>query len=424
MINPDFPCSSFQDSSCWNDNSIEVTDGECSANVSCGSNDDNSTPDYVPGTFEGPEKTMEVVFRPDVGPENGLRNLPRDVLDKLCSQARCSILNKISNNHMDAYVLSESSMFIYKHRFIMKTCGTTTLLRCLGSLIEHADKLGLILCWVGYSRKNLQFPSAQSWPHSSFGEEINYIKTHEKLQNRLRGSGHILGPITDDHWFVYVADHPLVKKVLSLPPLPPSNDRTMNMMMFKMDQEVGKIFYQENTPTAKEMTLKSGIHHLCPGAQIDETAFTPCGYSMNAILHNSYSTVHITPEPECSYASFETNTPLENYAPMVRNVLTVFRPRRFVLTMFGHEAAFQTLKSLPTDTSSINLPAYGVYVRSSVSSTRVDLDLQCLMACYTLDDSSIVSSNSEMTTLSSKMEKVSVFPTCESEKKERSYTFS
>ena len=33
------------------------------------------------------------------------------------------------------------------------------------------------------------------------------------------------------------------------------------------------------------MTLKAGINNLVPGAAIDETTFTPCGYSMNAILH-------------------------------------------------------------------------------------------------------------------------------------------
>lgn len=63
------------------------------------------------------------------------------------------------------------------------------------------------LTWVGYSRKNLQNPSAQLWPHSNFDDEIRYIDTHKQLQNRLRGSGHILGPVTGDHWFVYVADH-------------------------------------------------------------------------------------------------------------------------------------------------------------------------------------------------------------------------
>ena len=117
-------------------------------------------------------------------------------------------------------------------------------------------------------------------------------------------------------------------------------------MMFDMAPEVATIFFKQQREgveiTGKEMTTKSGIDHLCPGATIDETAFTPCGYSMNAILHDSYFTIHITPEKECSYASFETNTCLRDYASMVRNVLNVFRPKRFVLTMFGDEGMLQS----------------------------------------------------------------------------------
>ena len=71
--------------------------------------------------------------------------------------------------------------------------------RCLSTLLQYADELGMIFDWLGYSRKNLLFPSAQLWPHSNFGDEINYLKTHEKLQDRLRGSGHILGIHTPFH---------------------------------------------------------------------------------------------------------------------------------------------------------------------------------------------------------------------------------
>ena len=124
-------------------------------------------------------------------------------------------------------------------------------------------------------------------------------------------------------------------------------ERTINLMMFDMSSEVANIFYKQSSTgedcTGKEMTAKSGIDHLCPGATIDETAFTPCGYSMNAILHDSYFTIHITPEKECSYASFETNTSLKDYASMVRNVLNVFKPKRFVLTMFGDEGAVTSI---------------------------------------------------------------------------------
>ena len=158
-------------------------------------------------------------------------------------------------------------------------------------------------------------------------------------------------------------------------------------MMFDMAPEVAKLFFKSTCETGKEMTARAGIDHLCPGATIDETAFSPCGYSMNAILHDAYFTIHITPEKECSYASFETNASLPSYASMVRNVLNVFRPKRFVLTMFADEAAIDSMVELPTDPKKIAVAGFGVYARTSLASTKVETDLCCLMGGYALDPS-------------------------------------
>lgn len=377
---------------------------DLSATASENSSDDDpfSSPEYVPGTFEGPEKTLEVCFRPNVGHEDGLRALTREQLDHLCTKARCSIVSKVSSNYIDAYVLSESSLFIYKHKYIMKTCGTTTLLRCLTSLLEFADKLGLELTWVCYSRKNLSFPSAQKWPHLNFDYEVAFLGSHEKLQERLSGAGYILGPITGDHWYVYVADHSEIPMSISAPV---SNEITINLMMFDMSWQVGSLFFRSSCDTAREMTMKSGIVDLVPGATIDDTSFVPCGYSMNAILHDSYSTIHVTPEPECSYASFETNTYLCSYSPLVRNVLNVFKPKRFVLTMFGDEAAIKKVE-LPTGTRVISVPGVGKYNRTSFSSTNVEADFCCLMACFQVESTATPSSSGKFLPLRERLNSV------------------
>lgn len=72
----------------------------------------------------------------------------------------------------------------------MKTCGTTTLLRCVSTLLQVALKQqGLVLEWMGYSRKNFTFPGKQLFPHSSFDQELQYLQAHSHLNQRLNGAG-------------------------------------------------------------------------------------------------------------------------------------------------------------------------------------------------------------------------------------------
>jgi hypothetical protein len=128
---------------------------------------------------------------------------------------------------------------------------------------------------------------------------------------------------------------------------------------------------------------------------------------MNAILHDAYSTIHVTPEPECSYASFETNTTLRAYSPLVRNALNVFRPKRFVLTMFADDVAYSNLHEIPTSAREFFVPKIGMYRRTTVSTTNIGDELNCTMACFTLvtGDAKISKSISELRRTSS-LEKV------------------
>lgn len=72
----------------------------------------------------------------------------------------------------------------------MKTCGTTTLLRCVATLLQAAlEQQGLVLEWMGYSRKNFTFPGDQLFPHSSFDQELQYLRAHSHLNQRLNGAG-------------------------------------------------------------------------------------------------------------------------------------------------------------------------------------------------------------------------------------------
>lgn len=54
--------------------------------------------------------------------------------------------------------------------------------------------------------------------------------------------------------------------------------------MNEISDSAAKYFCSENNPTGVRMRKNSGLEQLFPGATVDDKAFDPCGYSMNAIV--------------------------------------------------------------------------------------------------------------------------------------------
>ena len=78
----------------------------------------------------------------------------------------------MSNGSCDSYVLSESSLFVYAHKMVLKTCGTTTLLLALEPLLRATEALGMAVEWLAYTRKDFTFPLVQKFPHRDPLEEV------------------------------------------------------------------------------------------------------------------------------------------------------------------------------------------------------------------------------------------------------------
>lgn len=60
-------------------------------------------------------------------------------------------------------------------------------------------------------------------------------------------------------------------------------------------------------------------------------------------------TIHITPQQEFSYVSFETNVPQSSYKELISKVLKTFQPDKFVLTMFTNEVCYMLITNLSRD---------------------------------------------------------------------------
>lgn len=292
--------------------------------------------------FEGAEKLLEIWFASGGLTDDGqdgeteheasdadLRKIPRSALESVLKLVRCEIISFKRSPEIDAYVLSESSMFISRDRLIIKTCGNTGLLNCLDPVIFLAKEVAGFdeIVDVFYSRKNFLRPDLQSDPHRSFAIETEVLDSYFD-----EGAAYCMGRMNSDHWFLYT----LAPAVSGAPRIRSHADQTLEVLMHGLNPEKMAIFTKSMCQTAKQATEMSGIDKLIPGAVIDDFLFDPCGYSMNGLIRGGYyMTIHVTPEAEFSYVSFETNYPAHSYSDLIARVVKTFQPESFMVTLLA-----------------------------------------------------------------------------------------
>lgn len=328
--------SAMSTDSCNDSCNDSSTDSELDSVVEFGSNSNNF--------FEGVEKLLEVWFTNKKGPKHSggdLRKIPRECLDEMLQQVHCEVISRTRNSQVDAYILSESSMFVTKRRFILKTCGTTTTLECMHHLIKLAKEYSGfdVIEDIFYSRKNFGRPELQMKPYRRFEKEVTTLD-----QMFSDGDAFCMGSINHDCWYLYTLN-PLERYLSQQAEI--ESDQTIEILMSELDPKVMEIFTKAKSANGREATKQSGIDKILPSMKIDDFLFDPCGYSMNGILQNEstdcglgeYMTIHITPEPECSYVSFESNVPLKSYLGLIKRVLNTFKPGKFILTIFANRTS-------------------------------------------------------------------------------------
>ncbi|KAF8585943.1 S-adenosylmethionine decarboxylase [Ramaria rubella] len=338
--------------------------------------DSNSAP------FEGPEKLLEIWFGPsaDELPQTdhpsgklGLRAVDRAVWEDMLEIVKCKVLNAVEGVDVDAYLLSESSLFVYSHKLILKTCGTTLNLLGLPRILDiAAEHCGLrAVHRFFYSRKSFMFPERQQGPHKEWRDEVEFL---DNIFVGQRGSAYTVGKVNGDHWLLYLTNpsedtdsansvdgNANVASVQGH--VDPEQDYTLEILMTKLGPSARSAFFFPTTgsgPAPSAQTQAEAVSHtlgidtLFPPSMttLDAYAFLPCGYSANALLRpatgsEGYYTIHVTPEDGWSYASFECNVPLSHYPTsaeanktlpdlrtLIQRVVQIFQPGHLSLTLF------------------------------------------------------------------------------------------
>ena len=244
--------------------------------------------------FEGPEKNLQVIFNKIYNDTGTLLTVSQERWQEMLEYAKCKILSSIQNDKLITYILSESSLFVYEDRIILKTCGTTPLLNALDDIILIGKEQNLKPAAVLYWRKNFSNPHLQHPVHQKFENEVSFLDEHLGGDSRTA----ILGPTDKDHFYFYYIE------LLPKENFNPVFD-TFEIKMHEIHPENAEKFFWDKNPVRPD--LLNDVYGNLPDYKIDEFFFEPCGYSMNGINKENYETIHVTPEGACSYLSFETN---------------------------------------------------------------------------------------------------------------------
>lgn len=280
----------------------------------------------------------------------GLRSLSKDQLDEILTPAECTIVSSLSNDLVDSYVLSESSLFVYPYKVIIKTCGTTKLLLSIPAILKLASILSLAVRSVRYTRGSFIFPGAQTFPHRSFSEEVAVLDSYfGKLG--LASKAFMMGsPDKSQKWHVYSASAELANLVWGAKQAGPVY--TLEMCMTGLDRKRASVFYKTDANSAAAMTEDSGIRKILPQSNICDFEFDPCGYSMNSIEGDAISTIHVTPEDGFSYASFEAmgyDFKDVKLSQLINRVLVCFEPTDFSVALHSSVVGDEIGSKFPLD---------------------------------------------------------------------------
>ena len=265
---------------------------------------------HVAPKFEGPEKKLEIIL---FTPQPDLRSNEDGRWNRIVKSSQADIISWKSSKYLDAYLLSESSLFVWQDRILMITCGQTTLVNAIPEILDYVDKRNVGL--VFYERKNLMFPQKQS---ADFEDDVACIEKY------FPGKSYRLGPANHDHIHVFYSSHA---------PVSIEKDVTLQILMHDLAHSVSKTFMTAGTMPQDWIFENSGLNRIFPHMHTDSHLFTPYGYSINGIKEKKYFTVHVTPQPAGSYASFETNVIGNDYSGVIADVVSIFKPKKFSLLL-------------------------------------------------------------------------------------------
>jgi len=255
--------------------------------------------------YEGAEKKVEVYVNDGMA---SLRSLGYDYWSGIVGQCNAHILSHISSEQVDAYILSESSLFVWDNHFMIITCGQTVLVNSVVQFI--ADHGSDVLESVVFQREKEARANEQK---TTFSQDVSI------LQDFVSGADVRFGRCSESHTLAFSLNKEHVAS---------DANKSVELQLCELSGKFADYFLSPQLDSVDIRELLR-IDQFYADYQIDDNVFDPVGYSLNGVREDKYITVHITPQKEASYISFKTNRVDGSVATDFQNhLIQLFNPGR------------------------------------------------------------------------------------------------
>lgn len=247
--------------------------------------------------YEGAEKRLLICTK-----SINLFNVNEAFWQRLVASCGAEILSCIKNTKLKAYLLSESSLFIWQNKLLLITCGNTQLVNA-ALFIQQSFTKQQISTLIFQRHQGLK-PQLQ---HSKFEQDTLLL---EKLFNGQQ-----------KHWRDdYQGDLFLFGEI--------SKKSITTQSIYMLHGLNGTLATQLQTETLnkQQVLTKLKLETFFNDLTIDHFSFTPKGYSLNAICGEDYLAIHLTPEQLSTYLSIETSFPALRCIDFIAYLRQLFLP--------------------------------------------------------------------------------------------------
>lgn len=217
----------------------------------------------------------------------------------------------------------------------------------------------------------------QDFLNDNFKSEFMYLNSF------FSGEGFILGPVTSDHWYFFVADFMQVEHILY-------SDISINLCLYKIGSSLlDNIDSDSNYLNVFSILFQDKINILSihPGSTIHSHFFKPHGLIINGLIDQYYWTIYIIKENNVNYVSYEANVHSSNYAVVIQSLLDIFNPSRFSMSLFADNGSFTKDVILPYDVESFHSEEFDMrYFRTICSVSKISNGYRCSVGNWILSN--------------------------------------